>query len=226
MTGLAGTATSSSTMRPPAARRGPAPRRTAGRATRLRRANPQVPVDRHPAPREAQHVGLEQRRVGPGGGQHPEGQVGPDRPAVPCMVELPAEIAGAAGEVEHRRAGRQAEAVGPCAGATDVHAEGHDPVHEVVAGRDGVEHRPHRRHLVVTLGQMLGVDPHFGTWASLPDPSRRGGVGLEVTDDRRRGPSRFEEQGLQPAAVASQRDVIGAVPSPMAPKRPNTSAPM
>ena len=72
--------------------------------------------------------------------------------------QLAAEVAGAAGQVEHDRPRARAAAAHRPPPPADVHAERHDPVDEVVARRDGVEHRPDRLHLVVALGQVLRVD--------------------------------------------------------------------
>ena len=91
--------------------------------------------------------------VGAGRGEHAERQVDADRPQ-PGGGQLAAEVAGAAGQVEHGGAAGQAEVAHRAPPPADVHAERHDPVHEVVAGRDGVEHRPHGPHLLLALGQV------------------------------------------------------------------------
>ena len=72
-------------------------------------------------------------------------------------LELAAEVAGAAGQVGDERARAEAQVADRALAPSDVHAERHDPVHQVVAGGDGVEHGPHGADLLVALGEGRGV---------------------------------------------------------------------
>ena len=75
----------------------------------------------------------------------------------PARVEVDAQVAGAAGEVDHRAARRQGEQLHGLAPPAHVEAERHDPVDEVVPRGDGVEHLPNGCDLVVALRQRLAV---------------------------------------------------------------------
>jgi hypothetical protein len=90
------------------------------------------------------------RRCAPGG-QHPEGEVDPDR-EVPGVRQVVAEVARPTGDVEDGGAGREGQGADCLPPPAHVQAEGHDPIDQVVAGRDAVEHRPHRPRLVLALG--------------------------------------------------------------------------
>src|SRR5262249_11304701 len=63
--------------------------------------------------------------------------------------------AGSARDVDHNRSRGQPERGDGLAPPTHVHPERHDPVHEVVAGGDGIEHRPDLPDLVVTPRQRI-----------------------------------------------------------------------
>ena len=67
--------------------------------------------------RQAQDVGLHPRRAAAVGAQHAEAEVDRDR-AVAGAGEVDAEVAGAAGQVEHAAAGRQRRARARPAGAS------------------------------------------------------------------------------------------------------------
>ena len=92
----------------PARRRTPrGPRSCAGRSRTWRRPTDAV------GHREAQHVGVDERSARAGRGQHPEREVDADGAEVRCR-QLAAEVAGAAGQVEHPGAGREVEPGRPC----------------------------------------------------------------------------------------------------------------
>jgi hypothetical protein len=62
-----------------------------------------------------------------------------------------AQVAGAAGQVEHGATGGQCQTANRGTAPTHIEAECHHPVHEVVARGDGVEHVAHRLHLLLAL---------------------------------------------------------------------------
>ncbi len=103
---------------------------------------------------EAQHVALHQGGVGAGGGQHPVGEIDADG-VVAGGAQLPAQVARAAGQVEHHRSLGQAQLPHRAATPADIETERHDPVDQVVAGRDGVEHRADHPDLLVPGRQVV-----------------------------------------------------------------------
>ena len=101
------------------------------------------------------------RRPGPGArsvraaGEHAEGEVEADGPSpCACSSRQRSPVPQARSATTEPRPSRSV-ADGARA-PPDVHAERHDPVHQVVPRRDRVEHRPHRRDLLVALGEGLG----------------------------------------------------------------------
>ena len=191
---MGGSATSSSAMRPSGSD-------GACQLGEERRQVDQVPqgeparrtVDALVGDGEPQHVGVDERCGRAGGRQHPERQVHPDR-SKPRGGELTAQVARATGQVDHGRAVGEGEvAHGPSAPG-DVHPQRHDPVHEVVPGGDGVEHRPHGPDLVGALRKVVGVDHRRGQ-----------GHGGDARSPPGRTPIR-----ARPAANAAGRPVLRA----------------
>ncbi len=87
--------------------------------------------------------------------QHAEGEVDADRRQA-LGGQLPTEVTGATGQVHDRRTDGQAERAHGATPPTNVHPEGHDAIDEVVARRDGIEHRAYRRHLRLALREGVG----------------------------------------------------------------------
>ena len=71
--------------------------------------------------------------------EHARGEVHPDW-AKETAVELTAEVPRAASDVEDHRTNRQLESINAAVPPTPVHPERHDPVDQLVAAGDGVEH--------------------------------------------------------------------------------------
>ena len=112
----------------------------------------------------------------------------------PAAAQLAAQVAGARREVEHDRAAGQARASSTVRSPpADVHPERHDPVHEVVARSDGVEHRPHRADLLLALGQWRvtardsvmpsGLDPNCAAVLAVGVGTRRRAPALLTPHD-------------------------------------------
>ena len=154
---LCGVPTSSSAMRPP------------GRTTRASSTKKVVEVDevaqgesardavdRGVRDGQAEDVGLDPRRAAVVGAQHPQAEVDRDG-TVAGPGEVDAQVARAAGQVEHPAARRQAELPNGAPSPAHVEAERHDPVDQVVARRDGVEHLAHGGPLLVALRQRVAV---------------------------------------------------------------------
>ena len=113
-------------------------------------------VHRTAGQRQAEDVGLHARAAAAVGREHAVAEVEGDGPDA-ALGEIDAQVARAGGEVDDRGArGKGQEAHGLAAPA-HVQPKRHDAVHEVVARGDGVEHLADRLHLVVALGQLLGV---------------------------------------------------------------------
>jgi len=72
-----------------------------------------------------------------------------------------------------------------CGPATDVHAKRHDAVDQVIAGRDRVEHRPHRADLLVTWGSVARSDMSEMNVSSSPCSSRTRQFSLAASDPDR-----------------------------------------
>ncbi len=113
-------------------------------------------VDRRVGHGQAQDVTLNPRCARAIGGEHPEREVDRDRP-MSRLAEVDTQIAGARGEVEHGRSGRQAQVAHGAPPPTHVEPERHDPVDEVVARGDRIEHLANRLLLLVTLRQRVAV---------------------------------------------------------------------
>mgnify|MGYP006197588109 CR=1 FL=1 len=107
---------------------------------------------------------MDQRGVGAGRGQHPEGQVDADRAQTP-PGQLAAQVAGAARQVEDHRPGPEVERPDR---TRDVPAPRPDPGEAECGGRD-----------VADRDQAAGCDPEGGV------PAR-----LEALDDLRRDAGR------------------------------------
>ena len=118
--------------------------------------------------------------------QHAEAEVDRDR-AVPGAGEVDAQVAGAAGQVEHAAAGGRAERAHGPAPPAHVEAERHDPVDEVVARGDGVEHVAHGGALLVALGQRVAVPAGGGRSSAVR--LRSGRADARGRRRTRRGPS-------------------------------------
>ena len=100
-------------------------------------------------------VGLQEGGSGVVGVQHAPAQVGPDHPVVPVSGQ-PGQITGAAGHIEQERSLGQGERGDGLAPPRLVEPEGHQPVDQVVTGRDGVEHGADAGRLLLALGKRLG----------------------------------------------------------------------
>ena len=144
-------------------------------STKLRRAKP-LTAPSTDAVGERAGAG---RRPGPAGASvRAWASIPADRSTPTAVVagrgQVAAQVAGPAGQVEdpvRRAAGpARATAVRPPA---PVQPEGHDPVDQVVAGGDGVEHGPHGADLVVPLGSSVARLPSRRSARRRPDRLRR-----------------------------------------------------
>ncbi len=97
---------------------------------------------------------MDQRRRRASVGQHPGREVHAEG-LVTGQTQIPAQIAGTAGRVEHPPTGRQLERAHRGVPPAPVESEGHDPVDQVVAGGDGVEHGPHGADLGRPFGKGI-----------------------------------------------------------------------
>ena len=142
-------------MRPPGRTTRASSAKMARRSVKFRSAKPHVtPSTEASGIGSAAAVGLDAGEAPRRGGQHAEAEVDADRDQS-ALGELGGQVAGAAGQVDHHATRGQPERRDRPPTPPDVHPEGHDPVHQVVAGGDHVEHRPHRAGLVVAGGQWL-----------------------------------------------------------------------
>ena len=161
--------------------RGPARRRTRPRSTRLRSAKPHVtPSTRAVGQRQAEDVGLHPGRAAAVGGEHPEATGRPTAGAVPGGRSSTHRSPVPEARSSTVAPGGSAERPDGPPPPADVEAERHDPVDEVVAGRDGVEHLPHRLRPSPRPGARLsrshaaGVEPVRSSPAGVC-PARRAG---------------------------------------------------
>ena len=90
------------------------------------------------------------------GGEHAVAEVERER-AVAGALQVDAQVAGAGGEVDHRAALGQGEHAHRLAPPAHVEPERHDPVDEVVAGSDRVEHLADGGDLLLALGQGVAI---------------------------------------------------------------------
>ena len=158
-TGLRGMPTSSRAMRPPGRTTRASSAKKASRSTRLRSANPHVdPVDGGVARTGRRRMSactrgapLRSARSIPKLGR-PRSAAG--RSSRRSMHRSPVPLARSS-DGGSRTAGRNARTARRA--PAHVEAERHDPVDEVVARRDGVEHVAHRLPLLVALGQRVAV---------------------------------------------------------------------
>ena len=83
-------------------------------------------------------------------GEHPAAQVRSNHP-IAATYRNAGEVPGAAREIKDERAGPKTEGRngGPAPGL--VESERHEPIDQVVARRDGVEHRAHPGRLLRSL---------------------------------------------------------------------------
>ena len=111
--------------------------------------------ERHP-----QNVGLGAWSAAAVCGQHAKAEV--DRQwLVAGFGEVDAQIARAAGEVEHAASGRERQQAHCLAAPANVEPKRHDAVDHVVAAGNGVEHLANGNDLVVALGQCVCIPRGF-----------------------------------------------------------------
>ena len=106
------------------------------------------PIDRTVGQGECRGIRLDQRPGAMGGIKHPEGQVGADgeQSRLGCR---PTQVAGPTGEIEDPRPRGESEGADGPTTPTGVEPERHDPIDQLVARSDVVEHRPHHAGLVL-----------------------------------------------------------------------------
>ncbi len=146
------------------------------------------PVHGSGGQRQPQGVGLHApARQSTAGRQHPEGQVGARSARSPCLVSSRqrSPVPQARSITDER--GARPEAADRPAAPADVHAEGHDPVHEVVARarwrRTSTAPPPPCRR---PREDARGRSALRSRRRAYPGPSRRPRWRLDVTDHRRR----------------------------------------
>ena len=87
-------------------------------------------------------IGIARASLGFGGGDHLRREVEPDHLACAGGPDIEGDIARPGRDIEHLVAHRGG-AFGDLLAPADVHAEGHQVVHQVVARHDAVEHGAH-----------------------------------------------------------------------------------
>jgi hypothetical protein len=123
-------------------------------AAKFRSAKPQVTASALAPERSAPASARSRRRIAarPRPGEHARREVDADRARARLGRER-RQVPGAAGEVDHHVAGAERRRRDRRAPPAAVEPEGQHRVQAVVARRDAVEHRPHRRRLLGRTGE-------------------------------------------------------------------------
>ncbi len=128
-------------------------------------------VNRASGDREGEEIALYSVMIGFGGCEHAIAQIDADR-VLSELLERNAEVAGSRREVQDHRSVLQPKRLECLLPPANIHSEGHDPIHQIVARGNRVEHLSNGLSLFVAFGQLIGRCLHHRLRLGAEQPIR------------------------------------------------------